>query len=644
VFVRETVLFTSWSRSTVAKQVAAWFLNAIRITSIGEFSMSIQTIPKLLITALVGGCILASQVIAQAQPFHSWRASQPIAENDRAQDVLVNADGVARILWIEPNSTELRSTLYDPSQNTWTTQTPVSLGSAPATSTNLGLVQKTLPTYGSGRSMVIYTSAGCLYAMPVGVLQSQFGSAQQVTTDCGAIVNNSPNLAIDTDGNVTLAWVTQRRIETTVGSSFVQKIFVSRYAAEAAQWSAPQEITSISSQRSSAPFPPFPKVAANCPGEAVVAWGESAAKKIMARHFSDGVWETTTHNVTRNVPNTFDAVSDVVMDCNGDAILTTFNRTRLSAFRYNASSPPAERWGAEVLLDGALAGGGNNVMTMDREGNAWIVWRRSNVTGALYARRYNAKDVTWDAAQNIASNTRALQVSSLVTNAGGRSILTYTTAGQPALGSTPAQTSEAFFLEYNFLEKAVSPTVYQHAAPVVAGAVVNEPKVAINDRGSAVITWQQRGSGTTRTSYAVATTLPAWTTQGTRLTENDIPSGGLIKTDGKGNALAVWSVSLNSQSRNVFSRYYDFASNAWGPQVQVNDQSVPAGDFTPGRLDMNTSGQGVLTLTRRLTNVVGFDALFVRRFNNGVWVGPAQEVGGATTELTGGYFKLGRVI
>ncbi len=424
------------------------------------------------------------------QPDRQWQAAQQIAQTDRAQNILIDSTGAARVMWIEPNTSDLQSTLYDSALGQWTAQPAISLGVGTVSRSNLDALQQNLPTHGNGRSMIAFIAGassqggGCIYAKKIGVSAADWDTSppQQVSTDCTSTVDTAFSLAMDSSGNAMLVWT--RQISS---SSFI--LLASRYDAQADSWGTPVNVSGTNTTFIT------PYVAMDNQGSAIAAWSQGGNGSY-ANRYNAGSWGTAQTIINRSINN-------LVMDSNGNAALFASGSNQLAVRRFSIGT---QSWVNTVyVFDTTLSGGGSNVAAVDRTGRIVIVWRRSNTIGALFSAQYNPIADSWSATQNIANSTQRLEVSSLSVNSTGQAILGYITVGRDSFNvNQPAEKSEAFAKRYSFANDGWSTSSVQQGLPDVAAgaAIVNKPRSAINDNGVAVMTWGQRDTAGVRRSFA----------------------------------------------------------------------------------------------------------------------------------------------
>ncbi len=411
------------------------------------------------------------------QPDRQWRVAQQIAQTDRAQDVLINAAGLARVVWIEPNTTNLQSTVYDPATGLWTAQPAFSLGTVTVTASSFGLSGNNLAASSDGRSFVAYVAGGCVYAKAIGVLATQWSTSQLLDADCSNSPE-APRVAVDALGNATVVWA-QRS-----GPDYV--LMASRFETQSQLWSTPVQISAANN------IFVTPYVAMNSQGSAVAAWSLNGTSAY-ANVYSNGSWGTATLVTV--------AISNIAMDESGNATLIGFNNAGIFAARY---SIVAGAWSPSVTVLDSLTGGGANVLAVDSTGDMLVVWRRSNTVGALYSKRFSAANNSWGATKNVASFTRALRPSSLAVSVSGQALLGYYNDGSTAFGANPGVISQAFTVRYSFANDSWGSPVSQQGLPaaIEGGAIFNRPMVAMTAGGVAVMTWQQLAAGGARLSFA----------------------------------------------------------------------------------------------------------------------------------------------
>jgi Domain of unknown function (DUF5666) len=395
-----------------------------------------------------------------------WQTPQQITQGYAVQDVLINSAGQARVLWIDANTANLQSSLYEPSSGGWTMQPTVSLGTSEVEDTNLGLYLQPSLGLSDGRAMLVYAAAKCLFAKPIGVATSQWKASQQVSIDCAGTVI-SPRVALDATGNAILAWTDLR-----AGS---YRIYVSQYESATQLWSLPVAISPPSASYIEA------SVARNEAGQAVVAWSDQLALSF-ASIYKNGVWGAGTQVSAAALRG------NIVMDSVGNITLVASYPNRIVAVQYSAAN---STWSAEEDSFANSNGGAllRSLIAMDASGNVVVVWK-SETTRTLYSRQFNASNGVWSSITAIATSTDFINPSALAVNAYGQAILGYV--------KSEGQAIQRFAARYNFNNNTWS----AQGAPADAPPSDMRNKVAINNNGESVMIWLQRDTANVWRSFA----------------------------------------------------------------------------------------------------------------------------------------------
>ncbi|TAG26148.1 MAG: hypothetical protein EAZ37_10315 [Burkholderiales bacterium] len=405
------------------------------------------------------------------QPDRQWQTPQQISATSHIQDVLINGTGQARIVWIDADSANLQSTLYEPSSGLWTPQPTVSLGNATVTESNLGLYLQPSLGLSDGRAMLVYQAANCLYAKPIGVASSEWLTARQVSTDCSGTVI-TPRVAIDASGNATMAWT-----ELKAGN---YRVWASQYDALTQAWSTPLALSTASASFTEV------SIARNALGQAVVAWS-SQGSPTSATIYSSGNWSTASQVTSATLRG------NLTIDSNGNITLIASYPDRIVATRYSAANGT---WSPEID-DFADSDGSpifRSLTAMDATGNVVVVWR-SEARKTLYSRKFNSTDGLWGSIQTAATSTASVSLSAMAANSSGQAVLAYYSADN--------QTIKKFAARYSFANDSWSLPIRQEGIPADTTALLlSNNRVAINEGGAAVMIWRQLDPQNIQRSFA----------------------------------------------------------------------------------------------------------------------------------------------
>jgi hypothetical protein len=422
-------------------------------------------------------------------PDRQWRAAQQIATTDGAKEVMIDGSGQARIVWREPGTNSLQTTLYVPDNTasnlgTWTAYPSISLGSVPLTHIVFGKVNQPasggLGINANALGMVAYVAGKCVYAKPIGVQDSQWRNTQQVSVGCDENIS-LPVLALEAGGNAMLAWV-----HSIPSSGNVIKASV--FSAQTQTWSAPATLSAPTLRGI------YPAVAINGSGQSVVTWSELFISipdpyfVSYASFYSLGLWATPTQIFSTR------EIERVGIDNSGVATMLASDQFGMQVAQYDANTGVRT---SLTTLDSAPVN--RSLLGLDGAGNVVVIWQDNITDGKLYASQFNKALGTWSSVKNIVNASQTADLQSIATDANGNALLSYAELG------TQGVALNAYAVRYSFSNNSWgAPAMLEGTPPnfPASPAIRNEPRVAMNDRGEALITWQQLASDGSKRSFA----------------------------------------------------------------------------------------------------------------------------------------------
>lgn len=302
----------------------------------------------------------------------TWSAATALESSTSTQTsagpaAAVDANGNVTVVWVKNDTaaTTLDSFVYTNSSSTWSGAQPVI-----ASLSSTGTIQN--PAVVVDPNGVV-TAAWVQNNGTRNVLNSNryssgaWGStATQVDSSTATGAVSSPNLAVDTSGNVTAVWVQvlNNATRTILNSS--------RYSSS---WSSPVEVDSSSATGGVS----SPVIGIDKSGAVMAAWLQS--------------------NGTRNI---------------------------LNASRYSAGAWATP---AEVDSSTATSGATAPVLAEDAAGNVTVAWFQFNGVNAVFANRYTASTGLWGTAPTAVSNSGNAQNPAIVIDVAGNVTLSWVQAG-----------------------------------------------------------------------------------------------------------------------------------------------------------------------------------------------------------------------
>ena len=256
-----------------------------------------------------------------------------------------------------------------------------------------------------GDATVVWNDAGVIESayQPAG---GSWGAPVAVSSGGEAVV---PQAAVDAQGDATVTWMAQDGSEWVVQSA---------YRPAGGSWEAPTELSQDGEEGGD------PHIALDAHGDTMVAWdghyGESEVVRAAYRP-DGGSWQA---------PADVSTVGDeaqslrVALDAQGDALIAWSSSTK-EVGGYSivqaAYRPAGGSWEAPTNL----SEGGENAfpsdVVFDQEGNAAVVWERSNGTNDIVQAAYRPPGGKWQEPANLSEEGRDGTDAVLVLDAPGDS-------------------------------------------------------------------------------------------------------------------------------------------------------------------------------------------------------------------------------
>ncbi len=311
-----------------------------------------------------------------------------------------------------------------------------------------------------------------------------------------------PQVAMDNNGNALIAW------QQDDGSNY--QIFMSEY--RDGTWTHPED---LSSDNSISPDGPArsPRVAMDNNGNALIAWRQYDGSnwQIFMSEYRDGMWthpeDLSSDNSISPDGENVDAAPRVAMDDSGNALIAwrqddgSNYQIFMSEYRDGAWTHP-EDLNDNISPDGLDAQDDPRV-AMDNNGNALITWAQHEGDYILRIFMSEYRDGAW---------------------------------------AHPATSSDSISLD---------------------GRVAEDPRVAMDDNGNAVIVWEQENEEWYYRIFRSEYRNGTWSRPEGLLSDSIGPVeqdayNPRVAMDDSGNAVIVWSERDSSSNSQVFKSEYRF--------------------------------------------------------------------------------------
>ncbi|HEY5755997.1 MAG TPA: hypothetical protein VIU34_09240 [Steroidobacter sp.] len=338
-----------------------------------------------------------------------------------------------------------------------------------------------------------------------------------------------PRLTIDkASGNATVIW--------TQSDGTAESLFATSYTASTGAWSTPVVVENSSNAVDNG----YENSAVAMNGSRAVAAWQQVNGDMFTSRLEGGVWSAPVNVDTGQNPALHPAVD---IDSSGNFIVSWRQNDPLLGWRINT-----RRWNNATQTFGAVMAMNNNGdrqhrLQFDAAGNAFLVWRN----GGVFVRRYDVLSDTWSNQQDISAQIGGTLDAELGVDPSGNAMVIWTENDNsiPSMYVRRYNAQSGTWGNYSLLENSSSP-VNLDIYPTLA-FTGNE----------AVVTWVNAEAR--NNLYAIKMTNGVWgpvTLLETRdETVNDVTSA----INAAGNAAVLWQQADGSQ-RSIYQAMYQTAN------------------------------------------------------------------------------------
>ena len=305
----------------------------------------------------------------------SWSDAELIETDDTGsawnQQIAIDASGNAIAVWQQSDGSR---------DNIWTNRYIPNFGwgSAQLIETSTGSAQDPKIAFdANGNAIAVWRqwdgTRYNIWANRYTASTETWGTAELIETDDSAVGFESPQIAIDANGNAIVTW-----FQHISFSSY--NLWVNRYIFDSGWGSAQMIETGIDP---GAVLFPSPQIAIEANGNAIVVWqqDDGRRKNILAKRYTAGMdtWGTAELIETNNAGDA--EKPQIAIDTNGNAIVVWQQRSGTTNSIWANRFTPGMGWGTAHLVETDDAGSAHDPqITIDGDGNAIAVWTQSNGT------------------------------------------------------------------------------------------------------------------------------------------------------------------------------------------------------------------------------------------------------------------------
>ncbi|MDW7774233.1 MAG: hypothetical protein SCH71_15215 [Desulfobulbaceae bacterium] len=400
----------------------------------------------------------------------------------------------------------------------------------------------------------------------------------------------NPQVAMDSNGNSIITWAQE------VTSNF-PKIFVSEYRNGA--WTHPGNLNDYISPDEDLAFAYYPQVAMNDSGNAIIVWEQGGLPKyqIFKSEYRNGVWvhpSSFSDNISPDGQSAYDP--QVATDNNDNAIIVWRQYDDGNVFQIFRSEYRNGAWTHPSGLSDNISPNGQNAygrpqVAMDSNGNAIITWVQYDGSNwQIFKSEY--RNGVWvhpgSLSDNISPDGQNAFDPQAAMDDNGNAIITW----QQNDGST----DQIFKSEYRNGTWTHPGNLDDYINPDGEGAW--NPQVAMDDNSNAIITWEQEVGGPDQI-FKSEYRNGSWTHPAS-VDDYINPDGGdatqpQLAMDDNGSAIITWEQN-DGNFYQIFKSEY--RNGVWTHPASITDSISPDGEgvyWVNPQVAMDDNGSAIIT-------------------------------------------------
>ena len=391
---------------------------------------------------------------------------------------------------------------------------------------------------------------------------------------------DSPQVALNVNGDAVIVW------RQSDGSN--SQIFRSEY--RNGSWADPVGLSdNISPDGQSALF--APQVALNDNGEAVIVWSQSDGMNthIFRSEYRNGSWSDPVDLSDNISPDGTDADSpQVALNDNGDAVIVWSQSDGMNTHIFRSEYRNGS-WKDPVGLSDNISPGLQEAsppqVALNDDGEAVIVWASEGAISQVFRSEY--RNGSWadpaHSLDNISPDGQPTFSPQVDLNNNGEAVIVWWQSDGSNLQIFRSEYRDGSWADPVGLSDNISPGL-QHAI---------SPQVALNDNGEAVIVWES--SGAIEQIYRSEYRNGSWTDPGNSF-DNISPDGTdandpQVALNDNGDAVIVW------RQRDMTTQIFrsEYRNGSWTDPTGLSDNISPDGlDANVPQVALSDNGDAVI--------------------------------------------------
>ncbi len=433
-----------------------------------------------------------------------------------------------------------------------------------------------------------------IYAQRYDYSGNPINSNFMVNDDINSAWQTFPKVANDGYGNFIITWDDNRR------DSLVIDIFAQRYDSSGTCIGSNFRVN----DDTGTVIHVYPSVCMNGSGEFVISWiDERAGIHIYAQRYDSAGTTMSSNFQVDDITGGIDwySMPSIASDSSGRFVVTWrdirngFNNGDIYSQSYNSSGNSIGS-NFKVNDDGASSDQELPDIAVDTSGNFIVTWKdyrngnypdfyaqRCSSSGALLG--YNFKVNDTDIGSNLSYYSSAIAI-----DCSGNFVITW--------GDERNDNPDIYAQRYDFTGNPIDIN-FMVNDDIDSASQFYMPAIAIDCSGNFVITWEDNRSGTP-SIYAQRYDFLG-NCLGSNFKVNDeagFTDGGsppAITMGESGNFVIVWEDDRDDSNGDIFAQRYNNAGNPIGTNFKVNDDTLPANQWSPPAIAMDNSNNFVIT-------------------------------------------------
>ena len=336
----------------------------------------------------------------------------------------------------------------------------------------------------------------------------------------------------------------------------------------------------------------YPSIAMDDNGNAIAVWQQwntvDHVNDIYVSRFSSGSWGPS---ASIDDQSTNAIMPKVVMDDHGDAMAAWLQDGSVWAVRYSSGG-----WGTPQVLNAFTYQVESIDIAMDNNGSAIVVWSQHNDnnpigTVLIHASRFSAG--MWSGDSTIENGVHDAGSPVIAMDSNGNATVVWPQSD----GSS-----------YHIYSNRFSASGWGTSVQIESLDNASIPQVGMDNNGGAMVVWMQFPDYKVYANHFAA---GAWSTPILLSTSDGAAGYPTLATDGKGNAIAMWSQS-NSTNDSIFTNRY--SSGGWSTSMVF--QAGFNYNSTIPEVAMDDNGNAMAVWRQ---NYSGSNHLVASRYSTGTW-------------------------